>query len=127
MKLISVALTTVAVGGVLTGSATAAEAASATLPAPPIENITISLPSSRGNMTFYDDGDQFTVCDTKADGYQVEGTVRNNQDLRMLTVVDGGEAGCQTGGYDVLWRDPVKMTLTWLGGGGTVYSRTFSE
>ncbi|MCT9107839.1 hypothetical protein ACFWD7_03975 [Streptomyces mirabilis] len=33
----------------------------------------INLPSGRGYRHFHDDGDVFSVCDTKADGYGVTG------------------------------------------------------
>lgn len=44
---------------------------------------TIKLPHDRGYMKFIDDGDVFKVCDTKADGYGVTGTlfVRNASGL----------------------------------------------
>ncbi|MGW1491021.1 hypothetical protein [Streptomyces sp. NPDC002402] len=89
-------------------------------------NKVISLPDGRGKMTFIDDGDMFEVCDTKADGHGVEGTVRDNRNT-LLTVNDGGDAGCDKAGYNVGNWFSVQMTLTWDGGGGTVYSEWFNE
>ncbi|MFF3323022.1 hypothetical protein [Streptomyces sp. NPDC002889] len=117
-----VAVAGAAVAGVLAGTASTAQAAALDT------NIVIKLPDGRGSMTYIDDGDMFQVCDTKADGHGVEGTVIDDENRRMLTVDDGGDAGCDKGGWNVPnGIDYFQMTLTWGGGGGTVYSRKFNE
>ena len=113
---------------VLIGTASTAQAASVLAPpAPPIENITIS--DAHGKMTFIDDGDQFQVCDTKADSYGVTGQlIEMSTSTRVrLTVKDNGDAGCDTGGYDVGVWTSYKMGLVWDGGGDWTYSYHFKE
>lgn len=93
-------------------------------------NVSLSLPSGRGTMTFIDDGDKFRVCDTKADGYGVTGYVRtittDGRIIRVATIDDGGDAGCDTKEYDIMFNKPHDMELCWHGG-GCVYSPRFDE
>ncbi|MFE7108580.1 hypothetical protein ACFU98_05165 [Streptomyces sp. NPDC057575] len=115
-----------AVAAVLGGTVTTAQAAEAGVLD---TDIVISLPDGRGKMTYIDDGDMFQVCDTRADGHGVEGTVIDDMGRRKLTVDDGGDAGCDKGGWNVpnTPLDYYQMTLMWNGGGPTVYSRKFNE
>ncbi|MFI5801307.1 hypothetical protein [Streptomyces sp. NPDC051561] len=87
----------------------------------------ISAPQGRGTMTYIDDGDMFQVCDTKADGYGMTGQVETTKPVTVLTVTDGGDAGCDKGGYNVGQLQSVRMKLTWNGGGGSVVSEFFNE
>ncbi|MEV0241845.1 hypothetical protein AB0I06_18210 [Streptomyces sp. NPDC050674] len=89
-----------------------------------ITNKTIS--NDHGRMTFYDDGDMFEVCDTKADGQGVEGQLLEG-DKTVLYLTDGGDAGCDKGGYDISWGKSYYMELAWMGGGPSVMSPSFSE
>ncbi|MGW1491022.1 hypothetical protein [Streptomyces sp. NPDC002402] len=88
-------------------------------------NKTIS--NGHGKMTYIDDGDMFEVCDTKADGHGMTGQVLGWQGRVKLTVTDGGDAGCDKGGYNVGQVESVKMALVWDGGGDWVYSYDFTE
>ncbi|MCN9241803.1 hypothetical protein NGF19_13545 [Streptomyces sp. RY43-2] len=60
-----------------------------------------------GYGTFIDDGDLFKVCDTQKDGKGVYGAVFYNSYFttsgykRVMTVSDGGDAGCDQKGYDI--------------------------
>ncbi|MFI5801308.1 hypothetical protein [Streptomyces sp. NPDC051561] len=124
-KITRIAVAGAAVAAVFGGTASTAQAAEVgTLDT----NIVISLPDGRGKMTFIDNGDMFEVCDTRADGHGVEGAVIDDQGRRKITVTDGGDAGCDKGGWNVPngW-DYFQMTLAWDGGGPTVYSRSFNE
>ena len=96
-------------------------------PAPPIEDKVIKLPNGRGSMTFYDDGDQFTVCDTRADAYPVTGQLVQNNGTTLMTIYDDGDAGCDTKGYDIPMANQYQMQLWWHGGGAAVYSHWFNE
>ncbi|MGW7364513.1 hypothetical protein ACWGI8_14065 [Streptomyces sp. NPDC054841] len=118
-----IAMKRMAVGGaaavaILAGTATAAQAG----------DITIS--NSHGYMKYIDDGDMFQVCDTKADGYGVEGVVVNDT-TRVLSIDDGGDAGCDKKGYNIGSSpgllDWYQMQFSWSGGGPTVYSQKFDE
>ncbi|MFF3323021.1 hypothetical protein [Streptomyces sp. NPDC002889] len=113
-----IAVAGAAVVAVFAGTASTAQA---------IENKTIS--NSHGKMTFIDDGDMFQVCDTKADGYGMTGQVieMGLAERVKLTVTDGGDAGCDKGGYDIGVTWSVKMALVWDGGGDWVYSHHFKE
>ncbi|MET9516103.1 hypothetical protein [Streptomyces sp. NPDC002994] len=87
--------------------------------------------SGRGQMTHIDDGDVFRVCDTNADGHGVTGylrTINTSNEIRtVLTVDDGGDAGCDSKGYDIMFNQPYDMLLCWNGGGGCVVSAVFDE
>ncbi|MFJ9041603.1 hypothetical protein ACIRF8_34180 [Streptomyces sp. NPDC102406] len=89
-----------------------------------ITNKTIS--NDHGRMTFHDDGDMFEVCDTKADGHGVEGQLLEGS-TTVLYLTDGGDAGCDKGGYDISWGKSYYMELAWSGGGPSVTSPAFSE
>ncbi len=86
----------------------------------------INLPSSRGYMHFHDDGDVFSVCDTKADGYGVTGAlwVRNSAGIesRLWTLDDGGDSGCDKKGENIGQLSVYKMEVWWNGGGAAVWS-----
>ncbi|MFJ1734934.1 hypothetical protein [Streptomyces sp. NPDC088254] len=92
---------------------------------------TITLPQGRGYMKFIDDGDVFQVCDTKADGHGVTGTlwVRNVGGVTSVatTVDDGGNSGCDKKGYNIGQLASYRMELCWNGGGGCVFSEWFNE
>ncbi|THV30200.1 hypothetical protein [Glycomyces paridis] len=89
--------------------------------------------SSLGSMTHIDDGDDFKVCDNKADGHGVTGYLKERRKggltiTTVLTVDDGGDSGCDVGSYDILSTHEYIMVLTWNGeGGNTVTSSWFSE
>lgn len=92
---------------------------------------TISV-SGRGTMTFIDDGDVFKVCDTKADGYGVTGELFYQpwigDERLVLTVDDGGDAGCDKGGYNVGNDGTYRMRLCWNGPGSyCTWSGEFNE
>ncbi|WP_159054528.1 hypothetical protein [Streptomyces dysideae] len=88
-------------------------------------NVGIQLPSGRGTMTFIDDGDDFKVCDTKADGHGVTGKVRQltpqGRIVVIATIDDGGDAGCDWAtDLDLIGTWPHDMLLCWHGGGCVV-------
>ncbi|MBW1597847.1 hypothetical protein [Streptomyces sp. JJ38] len=93
-------------------------------------NFRISLPYDRGYMQYIDDGDVFTVCDTKADGHGVTGYVRrlmlDGRIITLATIDDGGDAGCDKKGVDIN-RQAHDIVLCWNGGGPCVVSRPFEE
>ncbi|MFF3936067.1 hypothetical protein [Streptomyces phaeofaciens] len=95
-----------------------------------VSDKTITLPNSRGYMKFIDDGDVFKVCDTRADGYGVTGTlfVRNASGLVSVatTVDDGGDEGCDKKGYNIGQLASYQMRVCW-DGGGCVSSEWFNE
>lgn len=94
-------------------------------------NVGIQLPNGRGSMTFIDDGDKFTVCDTKADDHGVTGKVRqlraDGRIVVILTIDDGGDAGCDTKSIDIIGTTPQDMQLCWNGGGACVVSPVIRE
>ncbi|MER5717360.1 hypothetical protein [Streptomyces sp. NPDC002132] len=96
-----------------------------------VSDKTIKLPQGRGYMKFIDDGDVFQVCDTKADGHGVTGTlwVRNIGGVTSVatTVDDGGNSGCDKKGYNIGQLASYRMELCWNGGGGCVFSEWFNE
>ncbi|MGW6564486.1 hypothetical protein [Streptomyces sp. NPDC054975] len=116
------ALTRVAVAG----AAVAAVVAGTATPALADTNKSIYYPSGRGSMTYIDDGDMFQVCDTKADGHGMVGMVENLNHT-LITITDGGDAGCDKKGYNVGQMESVRMALSWNGGGGTITSGYFNE
>ncbi|MGW1491020.1 hypothetical protein [Streptomyces sp. NBC_00191] len=90
-------------------------------------NKVISLPDGRGKMTYIDDGDMFEVCDTRADGHGVEGQLVRKGGTTLITVSDGGDAGCDKKGYNVPNSGEYQMQLWWQGGGAAQYSQWFNE
>jgi hypothetical protein len=114
--------------------AVGAAAMMVTMPAPAQADTdkTISLPYNRGYFKFIDDGDVFKVCDTKADGYGVRGTLYGMNNFTgvvyvALVVDDGGDSGCDKNGYNIGQLGSYKMELCWNGGGPCVYSEWFNE
>ncbi|MGW7364512.1 hypothetical protein ACWGI8_14060 [Streptomyces sp. NPDC054841] len=91
----------------------------------------ITISNSHGSMKYIDDGDMFQVCDTKADGYGMKGQLISigAEDRAVLTVDDGGDAGCDKKGYNVGngAGEVYKMALVWNGGGDWTYSYHFKE
>ncbi|WP_393058969.1 hypothetical protein [Streptomyces sp. LN549] len=86
-----------------------------------------TLSNSHGHMTYIDDGDMFEVCDTKADGYGVEGQLISHKQTELY-VNDGGDAGCDKGGFNVGNSGPTyQMQFWWSGGGAVQYSDWFDE
>ncbi|MGW1094012.1 hypothetical protein ACWD4L_49780, partial [Streptomyces sp. NPDC002596] len=65
----------------------------------------LELANGRGTMWYTDDGDHFTACDTKADGYGVHGSLwrigTDGAHHLLTTVDDGGDAGCDQVTYDI--------------------------
>ncbi|GGK16208.1 hypothetical protein GCM10011583_55120 [Streptomyces camponoticapitis] len=117
--------------GVVVGAAAAMMVGFASAPAS-AANLGIQLPNSRGTMTFTDSGDIFTVCDTRADGHGVTGTLRALNHLTGQIVVidswdDGGDSGCDGGNQDVRSNTAHDMVLCWHGGGACKVSRVFKE
>lgn len=91
-----------------------------------ITNKTVYLPSGRGYMHFHDDGDVFSVCDTKADGYGVTGNLWNASSANVFSIEDGGDAGCGKHGYNVGFGN-VRMLVWWHGDLIGYYSDWFNE
>ncbi|MFI6371760.1 hypothetical protein [Streptomyces sp. NPDC050546] len=115
----------------MVGAAAAAMVVTSTAPAMAVSDKTISLPNGRGYMKFVDDGDVFRVCDTKADGHGVTGTlwVRNASGLvsKVFDLGDGGDAGCGKKPYNIGQLASYKMEVCWNGGGGCKFSEWFNE
>ncbi|RZU17091.1 hypothetical protein [Streptomyces sp. BK239] len=115
----------------LAGAGAAAMVVTLAPSAQAVSDKTITLPQGRGYMKFIDDGDVFKVCDTKADGHGVTGTlwVRNIGGVTSVatTVDDGGNSGCDKKGYNVGQLASYRMELCWNGGGGCVFSEWFNE
>lgn len=84
-----------------------------------IGNTVFYLDDNRGSMTHIDDGDRFMVCDTRADGHGVSGTLWKDDDKGGASLVarvdDGGDAGCDAVTYDIKTGEMYFMTLTWNG------------
>jgi hypothetical protein len=79
-----------------------------------------SIGDEHGTMTFIDDGDMFKVCDTRADGHGVVGKLIKHDfwttaDSTVLTVDDGGDNGCDSGGYNIGNLHSYQMRLYWNG------------
>jgi hypothetical protein len=90
----------------------------------------VSLPYDRGFMMYWDDGDQFEVCDTKADGYGVTGILRtavDGQIQEVFSIDDGGDAGCDWKTYDIVGRQAYDMIVNWHGNNDWYGSVYFSE
>ncbi|MFJ9829996.1 hypothetical protein ACIRU2_01145 [Streptomyces sp. NPDC101169] len=92
----------------------------------------VSLPNDRGYMLYMDDGDEFTVCDTRADGYGVTGKLRtlNSSGTGIVTVFtldDGGDANCDHRTYDIVGRVAYDMIVNWHGNNDWYGSQYFSE
>ena len=117
----------VAGAGIATAlSLTAASPALANIKSPPLTDQHVSFPGGKGTMSYIDDGDQFSVCDTKADAYEMVGMVESYHAGTLLILRDSTDAGCEWGGYDV-GINAVRLALTWEGGGGTIRSGYFNE
>ncbi|AXQ56723.1 hypothetical protein ACFVDU_02980 [Streptomyces albidoflavus] len=116
--------------GAMVGAAAAVAVGFASAPAA-AANVDIRLPSDRGLMTYIDNGDRFTVCDTKADGYGVTGYVRklrtDGKIITVKTIDDGGDAGCDSATVDLIGTWPHDMMLCWHGGGTCVISPVIRE
>ncbi|MGW1491023.1 hypothetical protein [Streptomyces sp. NPDC002402] len=120
-----IAVAGAAVATVFAGTVSTAQAADTT-----ILDTNKTISNSHGKMTYIDDGDMFEVCDTNADGHGMTGMVEKlvgSAPKTVLTVTDGGDAGCDKGGYNVGQLESIRMALTWDGGGGTVRSGYFNE
>lgn len=102
------------------------------------DDMTLRYPYDRGYIHYTDNGDDFKVCDTRADGYGVRGTlwyvdVTASPDRKsyLASENDGGDAGCDTFQYDVLphWDTKVQyqMSITWEGGGSSTWGVYFDE
>jgi hypothetical protein len=80
-------------------------------------NATISI--SEGSLKFIDDGDIFEICDTQADGDGVYGALYYNSYVytdgyqRVMTLNDGGDAGCDKKGHDIGNGGTYVMTICW--------------
>ncbi|MFI1018159.1 hypothetical protein [Streptomyces sp. NPDC020965] len=114
--------------GVMIGAAATVMVGFAAAPASAAD-LSIALPNARGYMKFTDDGDRFTVCDTRADGHGVTGYLRTINNGRIVihgTWDDGGDRGCDGGIRDIYHNSPHDMLLCWHGG-GCVVSRVFRE
>lgn len=72
---------------------------------PPAFAANITVNNGNGTMTHIDDGDRFKVCDTRANGVGVTGTlgwtVPGVQTKIVYTEQDGGDAGCDYFQFDV--------------------------
>ncbi|MFE6031054.1 hypothetical protein [Streptomyces niveus] len=117
--------------GALIGAATAVTIGFAAAPAS-AANAGVELPYDRGEMRFVDDGDRFTVCDTRADGHGVTGYLRalnhlTGQIVTLKSWDDGGDSGCDGGNFDVRGNTAHDMLLCWHGGGACAVSRVFKE
>lgn len=114
------------------GAVAATMIAVSALPASANSDKIIYLPGGRGYMKFHDDGDVFEVCDTKADGHGVTGTLLRFNPLTadrvtVLVVTDGGDSGCGKKGYDIGNFYSYNMTVSWNGGGDSIWSESFNE
>ncbi|MFI5801306.1 hypothetical protein [Streptomyces sp. NPDC051561] len=118
------AVTGVAVATVFAGTVSTAQASEAGVL---ITDKKISLRDGRGTMTFFDDGDVFQVCDTKADGHGVSGRLIDDAYREKVYIEDGGDAGCDKKGYDVGQFASYQMQLSWNGGDPEVHSGWFNE
>ncbi|MFF9626558.1 hypothetical protein [Streptomyces griseosporeus] len=82
-----------------------------------LSNKTISV--NGGTLRFIDDGDVFEICDTQADGYGVYGALYYNSYVtpdgwqRVMSLDDGGDAGCDKKGYNIGNGGSYVMTLCW--------------
>jgi hypothetical protein len=76
-----------------------------------------------GNMTHLDDGDVFRVCDNKADGAGVTGSLWYDPLIGSgywvtfangkKYIDDGGDEGCDSSGYNIGNDGDYKMALCW--------------
>ncbi|MET9520729.1 hypothetical protein [Streptomyces sp. NPDC002994] len=89
-------------------------------------NRTIS--NSHGRMTHIDNVDVFEICDTNADGYGVEGTLKDTfTGHTYFYINDGGDSGCDKKGYDITGATNYAMGFWWSGDGKVVWSTPFQE
>jgi hypothetical protein len=102
-------------------------------PAAAYTNITIN--ATHGSMTFFDNGDEFWVCDTSPDGAAVLGRLYykpiGGDWYVSREEEDGGDSGCDEFGNDVNGVGDYQMKLYWLGTGypglKVAESRVFNE
>ena len=114
------------------GAATLAVIAGSAAPASALSDKTLNLPSGRGYMKFHDDGDVFSVCDTKADGHGVTGRLWEVNSIThnggtVLILTDGGDSGCGKKGYNVDDLHHYSMDVSWNGDGIWYSSEWFNE
>ncbi|MEU1512243.1 hypothetical protein ABZ490_08760 [Streptomyces sp. NPDC005811] len=83
---------------------------------------------SRGYMYFTDNGDVFKVCDTKADGYGMDGylnrrnTITGGGFTELWRITASGNGNCTKKGEDIGNLYQYQMSLWWRGNysdGGT--------
>ncbi|MEU9609516.1 hypothetical protein [Streptomyces sp. NPDC048057] len=76
--------------------------------------------NDRGYIKHIDDGDRFEVCDRKADGHGVTGTLRGYDDTGQNVILgrasDGGDGGCGTFFYNVQKYREYLLIIEWHGG-----------
>lgn len=112
----------------LAGAATATMLALTASPAGANSDKVIKYPDGRGKMTYFDDGDVFEVCDTKADGHGMTGILVDGSFRTKVYLEDGGDSGCGKKGYDVGNFDKYQMWLQWNKDADfTVKSEWFNE
>ncbi|MFD4022898.1 hypothetical protein ACFWRV_05145 [Streptomyces sp. NPDC058576] len=91
----------------------------------------VNLPSGRGYMHFFDDGDVFQVCDKKADGHGVTGalwvTTSAGVTSKLWALNDGGDAACEKEPENIGNLSSYQMRVSWNGGGGQYVSEWFNE
>ncbi|XUL89828.1 hypothetical protein ACQ86D_27050 [Streptomyces galilaeus] len=114
------------------GAATLAVIGGSAAPASANSDKILYLPGGRGYIKYHDDGDVFTVCDTKADGHGVTGTlIAINQVTQnggtVWTLDDGGDSGCGKKAYDVGNLYTYQMTINWHGNSDWYFSEWFNE
>lgn len=78
---------------------------------------------NRGMMHFIDDGDQFQLCDQRADGYGVTGYLQflysDGVWRTNFTMTDGGDSGCGYKTQDIKaeYGYSYRMKVCWSGNG----------
>ncbi|MBL1086487.1 hypothetical protein JK359_31750 [Streptomyces actinomycinicus] len=103
-------------------------------PASAYTDIEVTDSAHTGTFWFHDDGDTFTVCDTKVDGAGVLGRLYYKPLLGDWYVTDhasdGGDSGCGHFAHDVNGVGDYQMKLYWMGPGypkEIASSRVFNE
>ncbi|MFG5723428.1 hypothetical protein [Streptomyces murinus] len=114
------------------GAVTFTAIAASTVPASAHSDKIVYLPNGRGYMKFYDNGDVFEVCDTKADGHGVTGQLwAKNQITQngstVFTLKDGGDKGCDKKAYDIGKLHTYSMQVEWDGDRVWHFSEWFNE
>jgi hypothetical protein len=69
----------------------------------------------RGHMIHIDDGDDFVVCDDRADGHGITGLLVRYDEYIVVSITDGGDEGCDYESYNIREGDPYQMRLYWNG------------